>query len=75
MFVNDMILIRTINYQREVDKGKLNAIASLKKADVSSVSPLSEKIICSDKGLTLETSAFQNSLRRLIYFYQLHVDN
>ena len=53
-----MILIRTISYQREVDKGKLTAIASLKKVDVSSMSPLSEKIICSDEGLTLETSAF-----------------
>ena len=29
----------------------------------------------SEEGLTLETSAFQNSLRRLIYPYQLHVDN
>ena len=31
--------------------------------------------ICSDKGLTLETSAFQNSLWRLIYPYELYVDN
>ena len=31
--------------------------------------------VCSDEGLTLETSAFQNSLQRLIYPYQLHVDN
>ena len=58
MFVKDMILIRKISHQREVDKGKLKAIVSFKKADVSSVSPLSEKIICSDEGLTLETSAF-----------------
>lgn len=27
------------------------------------------------KGLTLETSYFQNSLQRFIYFYQLPVDN
>ncbi len=27
------------------------------------------------EGLTLETSSFQNSLRRLIYLYQLPVDN
>ena len=33
------------------------------------------KSLCSDEGLTLETSGFQNSLRRLIYPYQLHVDN
>ena len=31
--------------------------------------------LCSNVGLTLETSAFQNSLRRLIYPYQLHVDS
>ena len=30
---------------------------------------------CSDEGLTLETSASRNSLRRLIYLYQLRVDN
>ena len=31
--------------------------------------------LCSDEGLTFETSTFLNSLRRLIYPYQLHVDN
>ena len=31
--------------------------------------------LCSDEGLTLETSAFKNSLRRLIYLYQLQVVN
>ena len=31
--------------------------------------------LCSDEGLTLETSAPRNSLRRLIYLYQLRVDN
>ena len=31
--------------------------------------------LCSDEGLMLETFASQNSLRWLIYPYQLHVDN
>ena len=33
------------------------------------------KLTSVDEGLTLETSAFRNSLRRLIYLYQLRVDN
>ena len=32
-----------VSYQRKVDKGKLNAVASLKAADVSSVCPSSEQ--------------------------------
>ena len=33
-----------LSYQREIDKGKLTAVASFAgKADVSSVSPLSEQ--------------------------------
>ena len=56
-----------VSYQREVDKGKLTALASFEKLKFRAES---------DEGLiTLETSAFQNSLRRLIYPYQLHVDN
>ena len=66
----------TLSYQREVDKGKLTAVESFEKLTfraepfVGAVHP-----VCSDQGLTLETSAFQNSLRRLIYRYQFHVDN
>ena len=32
-------------------------------------------IMHADEGLTLETSAFPNSLWRLIHLYQLRVDN
>ena len=62
------------------------------KADVSSVSPSSEQIdlkksrsICSDEGLTLETSAFQslygsqftlfiNSVDKPVFFYNFSTD-
>ena len=53
-----------VSYQHEVDKGKLTTVASL------------GKLFCTHEGLMqLETSAFLKSLRRLIYPYQLHVDN
>ena len=43
-------------YQRKVDVDMLNAVKSV-LTDVSSVSPSSElaSLLCSDKGLTLET--------------------
>ena len=52
-----------VNYQHEVDKGKLTAIANF------------EKLKFQVWSLTLEMSAFQNLLQWLIYPYQLHVDN
>ena len=53
-----------VSYQHEVDKGKLTTVAGL------------GKLFCTHEGLMqLETSAFLKSLRRLIYPYQLHVDN
>ena len=65
-----------VGYQREVDKGKLTAVESFEKLTFRA-EPLvgANWTNCSDEGLTLETSAFQNSLRRLIYPYQLHVAN
>ena len=63
----------TLSYQREVDKGKLTAVASFEMLTFRARAlPVP---LCSDEGLWLETSAFQNSPRRLIYPYQLHVDN
>ena len=51
-------------YQRKIDVDMLNAVKSM-LADVSNVSPL-----CSDEGLTLETSA--NTL--FTYPHQPYVD-
>ena len=45
-------------YQRKVDVDMLNAV---ELADVSSVSPSSERL-CSDEGLTLETYVSQHTL-------------
>ena len=59
-----------VGYQREVAKGKFYRRSEFLKANLSGVSPSAEQ-----SGLTLETSAFRNSLRRLIYPYQLPVDN
>ena len=53
-----------MNYQSEVDKSKLTASAIFEKVTFRAQAVFR---ICSDEGLTLETSAFQNSLRRLIY--------
>ena len=66
-----------VSYQRDqIDKDKLTAVASFNwKDDVSSVNPSSEQSALLHEGLTLETSAFQNSLWRLIYPYQLHIDD
>ena len=65
-FLSTRFAFVILSYQREVDKGKSAAIAS---------PSLEHFALCSDEGLTLETSAFQNSLRRLIYPDQLHVGN
>ena len=43
-------------YPLKVDVGMLNT-ANIFLADISSVSSLLEKAVCSDEGLTLETSA------------------
>ena len=72
-----------VSYQREVDKGKLTAIASFEKLTFRVRALCRRKVyvcfslnfLCPDKGLTLEISAFQNSLWWLIYPYQLHVNN
>ena len=56
-----------VNYRREVDKGKLTAVGNFEN--------MTFRFSDEAEGLTLETSTFQNSLRRLIYLYQLHVDN
>ena len=61
----------SVKLQGEVDKGILTALANFEKLTFRA---RSLRRICSDEGLTLETSAFQNSLRRLIYPYTLHVD-
>ena len=60
-----------VSYQREVDMDKLTAVASFEKLTFRAWALRWSK----DEWLTLETSAFQNSLCRLIYPYQLHVDN
>ena len=52
----DMAVKRTM-YQRKVDVDMLNAVKSV-LADVSSISPSSDqRALCSDEGLTLNTSA------------------
>ena len=60
-----------VNYQHEADQGKLTTITMmnklLRKVDVSSMSHLPEQ--------NIKTSAFLNSPWRLIYPYQLHIDN
>ena len=69
-----------VGYQREVHKGKLTAVVRLKSWRFEHEPFLEEKCLASsasgiwsvtysDEGLTLETSAFQISLRRLIYPY------
>ena len=50
ILVHGSMFCQIVDYQLEVDKGKLTAVANLK-------------------------SSFSNSLRRLIYLYQLQVDN
>ena len=52
------VAVKRTMYQRKVDVDMLNAVKSV-LADVSSVSPSSEQALrlCSDEGLTLETSA------------------
>ena len=52
-----------VSYQREVDKGKLTTVAIFENLTFRRGGP----------GLR-RSKAFQNSLRRLIYPYQLHVD-
>ena len=63
-----------VNYKCEVDKGKLTAVVKLEKL-MFQAWPLCQSSRCSDEGLMLETSAFQNSLWWLTYPYQLYVDN
>ena len=61
-----------VNYQSEDDKGKLTALANFEKLTFRA---RALRRICSDEGLTLETSVFLNSLRWLIYPYILHFYN
>ena len=63
---------RLVNYQSKDDKAKLTALANFEKFTFRA---RALRRICSDEGLTLETSVFLNSLRWLIYPYTLHVDN
>ena len=47
--IASIVFHKTLSYQREVDKGKLTAVASLEKlSEVSSVNPSSEQsALCS----------------------------
>ena len=59
-------------YQREVDKGKLTAVASYEKLTFRTRYIRPSKV----KGSRSKRhAAFKNSLQRLAYPYQLHVDN
>ena len=49
-------LLEGTMYQRKVDVDMLNAVKSV-LADISSISPLSGKELCSDEGLTSNLSA------------------
>ena len=64
--------LHLVNYQREVNEGKLTTVANWEKLTSSEHYFAATKV---DEKLTLESSAFLKQLRRLIYPYQLHVDN
>ena len=67
-------LTHSVDYELEVDKGKLTAVANLEELTFQALALHRSKGL-SDEGLTLETSASLNSLRWLIYLYQLQVHN
>ena len=66
--------VQLVDYQLEVDKGKLTAVAKLFEKLTFRALALRRSILHRRRANARNVS-FSNSLRRLIYLYQLQVDN